>query len=205
MSLTCLDHPLVHDRLARLRAAGCSSPDFRRYLAEIAPHLLITATAKLATRPNRVQTPLEECDGREIARPLTLVPIRRAGLALLEPIHRLIPEAAVAHLGLARCEKTLQPLTYYENLPDDLAESEILVLDPMLATGGSALAALDHLISKGARHLHFLCLVASPEGLETLQKAHPDLPITTAAIDRQLNEHGYILPGLGDAGDRAFG
>ena len=179
--------------------------DFRRYAAKVTPFLLSAATENLPTKSIQVTTPLETTEGQQLARPIVLVPILRAGLALLEGFHQHLPEASVAHLGMARNEETLQPQTYYQNFPADLPDAEVFVLDPMLATGGSAIAAIDLLKKEGAKNIHFVCLVTSPEGADALKTAHPDVPITTAALDRQLNEKGYILPGLGDAGDRTFG
>lgn len=199
------DHPLVADRLAKLRSQDCSPQEFRHHVQDIAKLLVLPATAHLPTRPTSVTTPLEEMTGQKIESPIILVPILRAGLGLSEGFHQLLPEASVAHFGMARNEETLEPEVYYENFPAHLAEAEIFVLDPMLATAGSACATLSALKERGARRLHFVCLVAAPEGLARLEKEHPGTPVTCAAIDRQLNEKGYILPGLGDAGDRIFG
>jgi uracil phosphoribosyltransferase len=143
--------------------------------------------------------------GQELARPIVLVPILRAGLGFSEPFLQMLPEATVAHYGIRRNEENLQPEVYLERIPDHVAESEVFVLDPMLATGGSAIAAIDGLKERGATHLHFVCLVASPEGIRALEERHPDVRMTTAAVDEGLNEQGYIVPGLGDAGDRIFG
>lgn len=199
------NHPLVSDRLAKLRSVDCPPQDFRRHVSDIASLLVLPATENLDTVPVQVTTPITEMTGRQLARPIILVPILRAGLGISDAFLHLLPEASVAHYGVARNEKTLQPEVYFERFPDDLASAEVIVLDPMLATGGSAAAALEVLKEKGARHLHFVCLVASPEGLEHLKKDHPDVPVTTATIDEGLNEKGYIVPGLGDAGDRIFG
>ena len=200
-----LNHPLVNDRLSKLRQTDCSSGLFRDHTNKIASFLLASATENLPTHPVEIQTPLETTEAQQLASPIVLVPILRAGLALLEGFHQHLPEASVAHLGMARNEETLEPETYYKNFPADLPQAEVFVLDPMLATGGSAISAIDLLKKEGAKNIHFVCLVASPEGAEALETAHPDVPITTAALDRQLNEKGYILPGLGDAGDRTFG
>ncbi len=198
-------HPLIRDRLARLRDAACPPSDFRRHVADIARLLILPATAHLETSEVTVTTPLTSMTGHHLARPIILVPILRAGLGLSEAFLELLPEATVAHYGMARNEETLEPEIYLERIPEHVAEAEIFVLDPMLATGGSAVAALNGLKRHGATHLHFVCLVASPEGMACLRHHHPDVPITTAAIDEGLNENGYIVPGLGDAGDRIFG
>lgn len=198
-------HSLVRDRLARLRDENCPPREFRRHVADIARFLIVPATAQLETTKVQVTTPLTTISGHHLARPIVLVPILRAGLGLSEAFLELLPEATVAHYGMARNEETLEPDIYLERIPDNVGEAEVFVLDPMLATGGSAVAALNGLKEKGARHLHFVCLVASPEGMECLKKNHPDVPVTTAVIDEGLNEKGYIVPGLGDAGDRIFG
>ena len=203
--LTVIDHPLVADRLARLRSVDCSSEEFRRLVGNVARLMVPTATHDLELASISVQTPLEEMEGRRLARPVALVPILRAGLSLADGFLDLIPEARVAHLGLARNEETLKPDTYYYNAPIDLHESEVLVLDPMLATGGSAAEALTRLKHQGATRLRFVCLIAAPEGVAKLEEHHADVPLFTAALDRCLDERGYIRPGLGDAGDRSFG
>lgn len=198
-------HPLILDRLARLRDVSCPPSDFRRHVADIARLLVLPATVNLETSGVAVTTPLTTMTGHHLARPIILVPILRAGLGLSEAFLELLPEATVAHYGMARNEETLEPEIYLERIPDHIANAEVFVLDPMLATGGSAVAALNGLKQRGATHLHFVCLVASPEGMECLRQHHPDVPVTTAAIDEGLNENGYIVPGLGDAGDRIFG
>ncbi|MDA7888592.1 uracil phosphoribosyltransferase [Akkermansiaceae bacterium] len=199
------DHPLVADRLARLRDVSCPPQEFRQHVSDIAKLLVLPATAGLATQPVRVETPLQEMTGQKLSRPLVLVPILRAGLGLSDAFHQMIPEASVAHYGMARNEKTLEPEIYLERFPPEMNQAEVIVLDPMLATGGSASAAISGLKERGARFLHFVCLVASPEGLARLKKDHPEVIITCATIDEGLNEQGYIVPGLGDAGDRTFG
>ena len=199
------NHPLVADRLARLRSTNCPPQEFRQHVSDIARLMVLPATANLATNDTEVTTPLTSMTGQALARPIVLVPILRAGLGISEAFLQMLPEATVAHYGMARNEETLQPEVYLERIPDQIGEAEVFILDPMLATGGSALAAIDGLKKRGARHLHFVCLVASPEGIELLNENHPDVPVTTAAIDQGLNEHGYIVPGLGDAGDRIFG
>jgi uracil phosphoribosyltransferase len=162
-------------------------------------------TADLETQVVSCETPLEVTSGHEMARRIILTPVLRAGLGFLDGFFDLLPDAAVAHIGLARNEETLLPEPYYIKTPPILAESEVIVLDPMLATGGSAVEAVKRLIDLGATHLRFVCLVAAPEGIATFEAAWPEIPVFTAAIDRGLNDRGYILPGLGDAGDRLFG
>lgn len=199
------DHPLVADRLAKLRSVDCPPEEFRRHVIDIARLLVLPATSHLPTTPTQITTPLQEMTGMKLARPLILVPILRAGLGLSEGFHQLLPEAVIAHYGMARNEETLEAEVYLESFPTGLDQAEVIVLDPMLATGGSAVAALDGLKKHGAKSLHFVCLVASPEGLERLKTTHPEVSVTCAAIDDGLNDVGYILPGLGDAGDRIFG
>ncbi|MBR01516.1 MAG: uracil phosphoribosyltransferase [Verrucomicrobiales bacterium] len=199
------DQPLIADRLAKLRDKSCPSHEFRQHVSDIAKLLVLPATAGLATEPTKIETPLQEMTGQRLSRPIVLVPILRAGLGLSDAFHRMIPEASVAHYGVARNEETLEPEIYLEKFPPRMDEAEVIILDPMLATGGSAVAALDGLKERGARHLHFVCLVASPEGLARLKHDHPEVIITCATIDDGLNEQGYIVPGLGDAGDRTFG
>lgn len=204
-TVTVVNHPLVQVKLARLRDAATPSDRFRPLLRETAALLFFAATADLETASVTVQTPIAPCPARTLARPLVLVPILRAGLGLLEGIHPLAPEAAVAHVGIYRDEASLTPKQYYERTPPHLAEADVLVLDPMLATGGSAAAGIARMKANGATRLRFLCLVSCPEGLARLGEEHPDVPVWTAAIDERLNEIGYIVPGLGDAGDRFFG
>ena len=204
-AMTVLDHPIIADRLARLRDKDCSSQHFRLLVGNVARLMVPQVTSDLAAEPCEVETPLELMKGARLARQIVLVPILRAGLSLSDGFLDLIPEAVVVHLGLARNEKTLEPETYYQNVKFDFTEAHVLVLDPMLATGRSAAEALRQLKAQGATRLKFVCLIASPEGVECLEKEHPDVPIYTAAVDRGLNELGYIYPGLGDAGDRSFG
>ena len=179
--------------------------NFRRLLDEIAQLLLFEVTRDLPIREVPVTTPLAETTGYELAiSGITVVPILRAGLGFLDAVLDLVPEARVGHIGLTRDEETLQPIKYYCKIPKD-KDAEIILIDPMLATGGSAAAALTMLKEDGYKHFRFMCLVAAPEGVELVNKLHPDVPIYTAALDDHLNEHGYIVPGLGDAGDRVFG
>lgn len=200
-----IDHPLIHDRLTRLRARDCPPNEFRRLVGQVARLMVPGVTADLQTIPVQVETPLESMEGQRLAHPITLVPILRAGLGLADGFLALLPEATVAHIGLARNETTLKPDTYYYKTPAEIAHSDVLILDPMLATGGSAVEAIRRLKAQGVTRLRFICLVGCPEGIQRLEESHPDVPVYAAAIDRGLDERGYIRPGLGDAGDRIFG
>ncbi len=174
-------------------------------LNEISGLMVYEVTRNFPVRPREVETPLEKTTGYVLAKSVILVPILRAGLAMSDGILRLIPHAKVGHLGLYRDKETLKPVEYYRKFPPDIADSEIMVIDPMLATGGSAVAAIDFVKKAGGKSIKFICLVAAPEGVQMLEEHHPDVPIFTAALDRELNDHKYILPGLGDAGDRIYG
>lgn len=198
-------HPLIDEELTRLRDPDCPPPEFRQRVRRIASLMVPTVTADLETRVVPCNTPLEITSGVHLTRGIILVPILRAGLGFLDGFLDLIPQASVAHIGVARNEETLLPESYYLKHPPALDTHEIIVLDPMLATGGSAIEAVRSLVEAGARHLRFACLVAAPEGVAALEQAYPNLPIHTASLDRCLNGQGYILPGLGDAGDRLFG
>jgi uracil phosphoribosyltransferase len=200
-----IDHPVVQTKLTELRDFSSDHRKFRALLEEIASLMVYEVTRDWPTRTKPVQTPLERTTGRVLARQVTLVPILRAGLGMADGVLRLLPDARLGHLGLYRDEKTLEPVAYYQKLPADIATTEVLLIDPMLATGGSALAAMTYLKKAGVESLKFVCLVAAPEGITAVHQAHPEVPIYCAAIDRQLNAKGYILPGLGDAGDRIFG
>src|SRR3954464_823610 len=200
-----VDHPLIATKLSILRANGTATEEFRRTLQEISIFLLAEASRRWETAAIQVTTPLQSCAGSALMRPVVLVPILRAGLGLVDGMLKVLPNAQVGHLGLYRDEATLRPVTYYSRLPKDIADAEVLLLDPMLATGHSACAAVEILKALGVRNLQFICVVACPEGVAQLQGAHPDVPIVTAAIDAGLNGRGYIMPGLGDAGDRYFG
>jgi len=205
-NLTVLDHPLVQHKLSLLRDRHTSTRDFKQLVSEIAMLMAYEATKDLGTEPVEIETPLERATGRQVAgKKLTLVPILRAGLGMVEGIAQLIPSARVGHIGLYRDHDSLRPVDYYFKIPADEVARDFFVLDPMLATGGSAVAAVSALKGAGARRLRFLCLVAAPEGVRRMLEAHPDVAIFTAALDRELNQRGYILPGLGDAGDRLFG
>ena len=203
--LTVITHPLIRQSLTRLRDRRTPPREFRRALDEVATLLIYEATRSLRLREIPVETPLETTTGWQLAHEVILIPILRAGLGMLPAILELLPDARVGFIGVKREETTLSPHTYLQSLPPNLGDFEIIVIDPMLATGGSTAAVLDLLIAKGARHLRVVNVLAAPEGVRHLEKQHPDVPVFTAALDRQLNERGYILPGLGDAGDRLFG
>ncbi len=205
-NLTVLDHPLIRHKVAILRDRATPTKDFKQLVNEIAMLMTYEVTRDLATEQVDVETPLEKTTGERVAgKKLTLVPILRAGLGMVEGITHLIPSARVGHVGLFRDHDTLQPVSYYFKVPSAEADRDWLVVDPMLATGGSAVAAVASLKAAGAERIRFLCIVAAPEGVEAMAGAHPDVPVFAAALDRQLNDRGYILPGLGDAGDRIFG
>ena len=198
-------HPLVATKLTVLRNAKTDSKSFRELVREIAALLAYEATLDLAVQEVEVQTPLAIAKGTKLLERVGLVPVLRAGLGMVEGVWELMPGSEVWHIGLYRDEKTLKPVAYYNKLPIEPTVSVCLVLDPMLATGGSAVATVDILKKWGVKKVKFVGILASPEGIERLHKAHPDVPIHIAAIDECLNEHGYIVPGLGDAGDRQFG
>jgi uracil phosphoribosyltransferase len=205
-TLTVVRHPLVQHKLSILRDRATPTKIFKELVDEIAMLMAYEATIDLTLEPRPVETPLEGTIGQRVSgKKLTLVPILRAGLGMVEGILRLVPAARVGHIGLYRDHDTLEPVDYYFKVPGDAAERDFFVLDPMLATGGSAVAAVASLKRAGATRIRFLCLVAAPEGVRRLATAHPDVAIYAASLDRGLNEHGYILPGLGDAGDRLFG
>ncbi|WP_432641804.1 uracil phosphoribosyltransferase [Acidaminococcus sp.] len=205
MQVHVVNHPLIKEKMTHLRDQKTQPRNFRRLLDEIAQLLLFEVTRDLPLRETKVTTPLAETTGYELdVSGITVVPILRAGLGFLDAVLDLIPEARVGHIGLTRDEETLEPIKYYCKIPKD-KDAEIILIDPMLATGGSAAAALSMLKEDGYKHFRFMCLVAAPEGVELVNREHPDVPIYTAALDDHLNEHGYIVPGLGDAGDRVFG
>jgi uracil phosphoribosyltransferase len=205
-NLTVLDHPLIQHKLSILRDRETSTRDFKQLVSEIATLMAYEATKDLATEVVEIHTPLERMIGRQVSgKKLTLVPILRAGLGMVEGIAQLIPSARVGHIGLYRDHDSLKPVDYYFKIPAAEVERDFYVLDPMLATGGSAVAAVGALKQAGARRIRFLSIVAAPAGVQRMLDAHPDVHIYTAALDRELNDMGYILPGLGDAGDRLFG
>ena len=203
--VTVITHPLVQHNLTRLRDKRTRPQEFRRLLSEMAALMLYEATRDFAVSPALVQTPLSPARGFKLSREVVLVPVLRAGLGMLESILQLIPNARVGFIGLKREESTLRAQFYHKSLPKNLQRSEVILIDPMLATGGSAVAALDLLDELDARRVRLVNLVAAPEGIRQVRRHYPALPIFTAAVDRKLNERGYILPGLGDAGDRLFG
>jgi uracil phosphoribosyltransferase len=204
-NLTVLDHPLIQHKLALLRDKRTPTKEFRALVSEIAMLMTYEVTRDLPTWPVDVETPLETARCRMVAgKKLTLVPILRAGLGMVDGISQLIPSARIGHIGLYRDHETLKPVSYYFKVPREAAR-DFFLLDPMLATGGSAVAAVQQLKDAGATRIRLLCIVAAPEGVQDMLTAHPEVPVFTTALDRQLNEHGYILPGLGDAGDRIFG
>ena len=205
-TLSITRHPLIQHKLTILRDRRTPTKIFKELVDEIAMLMAYEATSELQLVAVPVETPLEPATGWQVSgKKLTLVPILRAGLGMVEGILRLVPGARVGHIGLYRDHDTLEPVDYYFKVPGDAAERDFFVLDPMLATGGSAVAAVTSLKRAGATRIRFLCLVAAPEGVRRLAGAHPEVPVYCAALDRELNRHGYILPGLGDAGDRLFG
>lgn len=205
-SLRVITHPLVQHKLTILRDRSTPTKIFKELVEEIAMLMAYEATGEVELEEVRVETPLEPTVGRQLTgKKLTLVPILRAGLGMVEGIYRMVPNARIGHIGLYRNHDTLQPVDYYFKVPGDAAERDFFVLDPMLATGGSAAAAVSSLKRAGATRIRFLCLVAAPEGVRKLADLHPDVLVFCAALDRELNAQGYILPGLGDAGDRLFG
>lgn len=204
-SLRVVDHPLLATRIAVLRAASTGREQFRAALAQAADVLAYEALRDIAVTEVTVRTPLEDTTGVRLARPVMIVAVLRAGLGIVDGFLHLVPDAAVGHIGLRRNEETLQPAGYFESLPPGVDAATVFVVDPMLATGGSAIAALERLRHAGAQDLHLVCLVAAPEGVAAVQSRFPDVPIIVGALDRGLDENGYIRPGLGDAGDRIFG
>ena len=200
-----MDHPLILHKISMLRCKDTSVKDFRELAYEIALLMGYEATRDLALTEREVETPLAKTTGRFVDKQVALVPILRAGLGMVDALMSLIPAAKVGHIGLYRDHETLQPVEYYCKLPPDIAERQVLVLDPMLATGGSSAAAIDFIKKRGAKRIKLMCFIASPEGVEVVTKAHPDVEVFCGIVDERLNENGYIVPGLGDAGDRLFG
>lgn len=203
--VTVVDHPLIQVRLTKLRDEATPLAEFRSKLQEIAQLMTFEVTRNFDLIPVEVRTPIAKTGGFEAARPIILVPILRAGVGMLDGILEVLPEAQIGHIGMYRDEETLLPKSYYCKLPQNLAEADVLLIDPMLATGSSSAEAAKQLRAAGANRIHFICLVACPEGIDHFCALHPDIPIYTAAIDSHLNDDAYIVPGLGDAGDRYFG
>lgn len=200
-----MDHPLIKHKLSIMRDKNTCVKDFRECAHEVGLLIGYEATKNLETETYELETPIAKTTGIRIKKQVALIPILRAGLGMVDAVMDLIPSARIGHVGLYRDEETLEPHEYYCKLPPDIAQRKVLVLDPMLATGGSALAAIDFIKKRGATDINFACIIAAPEGIEALSKAHPDVNIYCGAVDERLNENGYILPGLGDAGDRLFG
>ncbi len=206
MSVTVVDHPLVKHKLTIMRDKETSTGSFRRLLKEISLLLCYEVTRNMEMTTKRIETPLEPLDAPILdGKKLVFASVLRSGNGLLEGMLELVPSARVAHIGLYRDHDTLEAVEYYFKAPEDIADRLVIVVDPMLATANSAIAAIDKLKERGANNLRFVCLLAAPEGIERFTKAHPDVPVFTAAIDSHLNEKGYIVPGLGDAGDRMYG
>ena len=203
--LTVVDHPILRRDLTILRDQTTPHGRFRRTLSDVASILAYEALRAVPEHTVTVETPLETTEGTRLAKEIVVVPVLRAGLGLVDGFVRYVPEARVGHLGMYRDEQTRRPVDYYASIPASVRDARVFVVDPMLATGGSAAAALSHLKSRGATDLAFVCLVAAPEGVRRLEELHPDVPVYTAALDRELDEHAFIRPGLGDAGDRIFG
>ena len=201
-----MDHPLIQHKVGIIRREEVGSKDFRQMISEIAMLMCYESTRNLKLQDVKIKTPICETTVKELAgKKLAVVPILRAGLGMVEGMLAMIPAAKVGHIGLYRDPETLEPVEYYCKLPSDIASREVFVTDPMLATGGSATAAITMLKEKGAKKIHFMCIIASPEGIEKMHEVHPDVDVFVGALDDHLNEHGYIVPGLGDAGDRIFG
>ncbi|EHI70200.1 uracil phosphoribosyltransferase [Streptococcus ictaluri] len=201
-----ISHPLIQHKLSILRRQDTSTKDFRELVNEIAMLMGYEVSRDLPVEDVEIQTPVAKTVQKQLAgKKLAIVPILRAGIGMVDGFLSLVPAAKVGHIGMYRDEETLEPVEYLVKLPEDIDQRQIFLVDPMLATGGSAILAIDSLKKRGSANIKFICLVAAPEGVEKLQEAHPDIDIFTAALDEQLNDHGYIVPGLGDAGDRLFG
>ena len=201
-----VDHPLVQHKLTLMRQTECSTKDFRQLLEEIAMLMAYEVTRDLPLQEIEIETPVAKCKSKILAgKKLGIVPILRAGLGMVDGVLCIVPSAKVGHIGLYRDPETHLPVEYYCKLPSDVNERDLIVVDPMLATGGSASAAITFLKETGAKHIKLMCVIGAPEGVDRMQKDHPDVDIYVAALDEKLNDHGYIVPGLGDAGDRIFG
>lgn len=204
--IVIMDHPLIQHKIGIIRKKDTSSKEFREMISEVAMLMCYEATRDLPLEPIEIETPISKMTARQLAgKKMAVVPILRAGLGMVEGMLAMIPAAKVGHIGLYRDPETLEPVEYYCKLPSDIARREVFVTDPMLATGGSATAAIKMLKQKGAKKIHFMCIIAAPEGVRKMQEEHPDVDMFIGALDERLNDHGYIVPGLGDAGDRIFG
>ena len=203
--INVLNHPLIKHKLTIMRRQETGSKDFRQNLDEIAELMAYEVCRDLPTELIDIKTPVAECKGEQLAKEVVIVPILRAGIGLLNGIRALIPTAKVGFIGMYRDEETLQPVEYFAKFPPKMDDAIILVVDPMLATGGSAIDAITQVKARGAKNIKLVCLVGAPEGVKAMEKAHPDVDVYLAALDSHLNENGYIVPGLGDAGDRIFG
>ena len=204
--VTIMDHPLIQHKIGLIRRKETGSKDFRQLISEIAMLMCYEATRDLKLTDVEIDTPISHMTAKELAgKKLAVVPILRAGLGMVDGMLTMIPAAKVGHIGLYRNEETLEPVEYYCKLPQDCAERDVFVVDPMLATGGSSVAAITMLKNRGVKKIRFMCIVAAPQGIERMKEEHPDVDIYIAALDEKLNDHGYIVPGLGDAGDRIFG
>lgn len=201
-----MDHPLIQHKIGIIRKTETGTKDFREAISEIAMLICFEATRELPLKDVEIETPICKATVKKLAgKKLAIIPILRAGLGMVDGMLQLIPAAKVGHIGLYRDPETLDPVEYYCKLPADCAEREVFVVDPMLATGGSSVAAIQMLKDKGCKKIHFMCIIAAPEGVEKMKEAHPDVDMYIGALDEKLNDHGYIVPGLGDAGDRIFG
>lgn len=203
--LTVFDHPLIKHKLTIMRKKETGTKDFRQNLDEIGGLMVYEVTRNLALNEISIETPLCQTTGYELAKDVVIVPILRAGLGVVNGIQNLIPTARIAHIGMYRDEETLEPHPYFEKYPSNMDEASVIIVDPMLATGGSSVAAIDMVKKQGATSIKLVCLVGAPEGVKVVEEAHPDVDIYLASLDDHLNEKGYIVPGLGDAGDRIFG
>ena len=201
-----MDHPLVQHKISFIRRTSTGTKDFRQTIGEIAMLICYEATRDLQLKDVEIETPICKTTVKELkGRKMAIIPILRAGLGMVDGMLNMVPAAKVGHIGLYRDPETLQPVEYYCKLPADCAERDVFVVDPMLATGGSAIAAIQMLKDKSCRNIRFMCIIAAPEGIQAMQEAHPDVDMYIGALDEKLNDHGYIVPGLGDAGDRIFG
>lgn len=203
--LHIIDHPIIRERLSLIRSVDSETAEFRHALHDVARLMCYAVTEDLETSEIEVETPLQKTEGHVLVRPIVLIPILRAGVGLMHGFTEILTEASVGYIGMYRDEETLQPQPYYCKLPDHTVDADVILIDPMLATGGSAADAADELKRAGATRIRFACLIAAPEGVQAFEERHPDIPVFTASLDKHLNDDAYIVPGLGDAGDRYFG